>query len=189
MALDLLPFLVFGGSVNPLWQPPYRLLLRGPGAPGPQRWGRRIGPFSEQSHRLTSPMLRALLSFLTAKTSRTSAPFRVGYLCLATALSAPLQGGLRFLRPLLPPTPSPSLRSGYRRGGRHGASPVSDREAAGGGGWSLGPGGGDGCRRALAPHAVLPTSLLGSACQPYFADLALRAFNGSSLAFNLPVLP
>src|SRR4030095_1069365 len=100
-----------------------------------------------------------------------------------------LQGCLMFLRHLIPPAPSPSLRSGYRRGGRHGASPVDDREAAGGGGWSLGPGGGDGCRRALAPHAVLPTSLLGTACQPYCADLALRAVNGSSLAFNLPVLP
>src|SRR5204862_4661956 len=30
MALDLLPFLVFDGSVNPLLQPPYRLRLRGP---------------------------------------------------------------------------------------------------------------------------------------------------------------
>ena len=137
MALDLLPLPAFGGSVNPLLQPPYRLLLRGPGAPGPQGWVRRIGPFSEQSHRLTSPMLRALLRFFTAKTSRTSAPFRVGYLCLSTALSTPLQGGLRFLRPLIPPAPSPSLRSGDRRGGRHGASPVGDREAAGGGGWSL----------------------------------------------------
>ena len=189
MALDLLPFPAFGGSVNPLWQPPYRLLLRGPGAPGPPGGGRRIGPFSEQSHRLTSPMLRALRRFFTAKTRRTSAPFRVGYLCLTAALSAPLPGGLRFLRPLIPPAPSPSLRSGYRRGGRHGASPVGDREAAGGGGWSLGPGGGHGCRRVLAPHAVLPTSLLGSASQPAFADLALRAVDGSSLAFNLPVLP
>src|SRR5918912_92579 len=137
MALGLLPFLAFGGSVNPLLQPPYRLLLRGPGAPGPPRWGRRIGPFSEQPHRLTSPMLWALLRFFTAKTSRTSAPFRVGYLRLTAALSAPLPGGLRFLRPLIPPAPSPSLRSGYRRSGRQGASPVDDREAAGGGGWSL----------------------------------------------------
>src|SRR3954454_15893432 len=187
--MDLLPLPAFGGSVNPLVQPPYRLLLRGPGTSGPQRWGRRIGPFSEQSHRLTSPMLRALRSFFTAKTSRTWAPFRVGYLRLTAALSAPLQDGLRFLRPLIPPAPSPSLRSGYRRSGRPGASPVGDREAAGGGGWSLGPGGSPGCRRALAPHAVLPTSLLGSACQPAFADLALRAVNSSSLAFNLPVLP
>src|SRR5713226_1531994 len=30
IALDLLPFPAFGGSVNPLLQPPYRLLLRGP---------------------------------------------------------------------------------------------------------------------------------------------------------------
>ena len=132
LALDLLPFPAFGGSVNPLLQPPYRLLLRGPGAPGPQGGVRRIGPFSEQSHRLTSPMLRALLRFFTAKTSRTSAPFRVGYLRLTAALSPPLQGGLRFLRPLIPPAPSPSLRSGYRRSGMHGASPVGDRQAAGG---------------------------------------------------------
>ena len=99
MALDLLPFPAFGGSVNPLVQPPYRLLLRGPGAPGPQRWGRRIGPFSEESHRLTSPMLRALRSFFTAKTSRTSAPFRVGYLCLFDSPIRPITG-----RPSLPPT-------------------------------------------------------------------------------------
>ncbi len=112
MALDLLPFPACGGSVNPLLQPPYRLLLRGPGATGPQGWGRRIGPFSEQSHRLTSPMLRALRRFFPAKTSRTSAPFRVGYLRLTAALSAPLPGGLRFLRPLLPPAPSPFLTVG-----------------------------------------------------------------------------
>src|SRR3954451_7092576 len=112
MALDLLRSPVFGGSVNPLLQPPYRLLLRGPVATGPQRWGRRIGPFSEQAHRLTSPMLRALLSFFTAKTSRTSAPFRAGYLRLTAALSAPLQGSLRFLRPLIPPTSSPFLTVG-----------------------------------------------------------------------------
>ena len=136
-AAGLPPIPAFSGAVNPLLQPPYRLRLRGPVATGPQRWGRRIGPFSELAHRLTSPMLRALLSFLTAKTRRTSAPFRVGYLRLTAALSAPLHGGLRFLRPLLPPTPSLSLRSGYRRSGRHGASPVDDREAAGGGGWSL----------------------------------------------------
>src|SRR5215208_2250727 len=105
MALDLPPSPACGGSVNPLWQPPYRLLLRGPVATGPLGWGRRIGPFSERSHRLTSPLLRALLRFFTAKTSRTSAPFRVGYFCLSTALSAPLPGGLRFLRPLIPPAP------------------------------------------------------------------------------------
>jgi len=34
-----------------------------------------------------------------------------------------------------------------------------------------------------------PLPFLGSACQPYFADLALRAVDGSSLTFNLPVLP
>src|SRR5215212_198349 len=112
MALDLLPFPAFGGSVNPLVQPPYRLRLRGPIATGPPGWGRRIGPFSEQSHRLTSPMLRALLRFFTAKTSRTSAPFRIGYLRLPAALSAPLPGGLRFFRPLIPPAPSPPLPYG-----------------------------------------------------------------------------
>jgi hypothetical protein len=110
--LDRLLLPAFGGSVNPLLQPPYRLLLRGPVATGPLGWGRRIGPFSEIAHRLTSPMLRALLRFFTAKTSRTSAPFRVGYLRLTAALSAPLPGGLRFLRPLIPPTSSPFLTVG-----------------------------------------------------------------------------
>src|SRR4051794_41842844 len=45
---------------------------------------------------------------------RKSAPFRVEYPLIAEALSAPLQGGLRFLRLPLPPPPSPPLRSGYR---------------------------------------------------------------------------
>jgi hypothetical protein len=49
------------------------------------------------------------MTFLTVKTSRKSAPFRVGYLHLEVALSRPLQPGLRFLRHLLPPQPSPFL--------------------------------------------------------------------------------
>ena len=55
---------------------PYQL-HRAPVDAGPQGSGQLIGPFSEDAHRLTSPMTRALLRFLPARTSRTSAPFRV----------------------------------------------------------------------------------------------------------------
>jgi hypothetical protein len=161
MALDLLPFPAFGGSVNPLLQPPYRLLLRGPGATGPPGWVRRIGPFSEISHRLTSPMLRALLSFFTAKTSRTSAPFRVGYLRLPAALSAPLQGGLRLLR--LSSTPSaitlPCGRASVLRRDEWGL-PCCPRGRCDRGGCALSSGGSWCHRRQWCHLAIRPADLL-----------------------------
>jgi hypothetical protein len=88
------------------------------------------------------------MNFLTVKTSRTSAPFRVGYLRRrAAALSGRLQTGLRFFRPLIPPTPSPFLAVGIPPcGGAHGVCPVGDREDADWRGWNLYPGGSHGCR-------------------------------------------
>src|SRR5262249_27318174 len=77
-AAGLPPVPTLSGSVNPLLQPPYRRLHRAPVDAGPQGRCRLIGPFSEDAHRLTSPMMQALRRFLPARTSRTSAPFRVG---------------------------------------------------------------------------------------------------------------
>jgi hypothetical protein len=42
------------------------------------RWA--FGPFSGQVHRLTSPKVRTFPVFSTVRTTRKSAPFRVGYL-------------------------------------------------------------------------------------------------------------
>ena len=59
-------------------------------------------------------------------TIRKSASFRTGYPRLAAALSVPLQNGLRFLRDLLPPAPSPFLAVRIPpRGGVRGAYPVA----------------------------------------------------------------
>jgi len=58
-------------------------------------------------------LLRVVCQVLSWRdTSRKSAPFRVGYLHLSVALSARLQGGLRFFRHPLPAAPSPFLAVG-----------------------------------------------------------------------------
>jgi hypothetical protein len=44
------------------------------------RWA--LGPFSGRIHRLTSPKVRAFHAFSSVRTTRKSAPFRVGYLRL-----------------------------------------------------------------------------------------------------------
>src|SRR5207249_6802264 len=57
-------------------------------------------------------------------------------------LSIPLQDGLRFLRPPLPPQPSPVLAVGIPlASGASGAEPVDQREETDEGGWDLEPGG------------------------------------------------
>ena len=112
MALDLLPFPAFGGSVNPLLQPPYRLLLRGPVATGPQGWGRRIGPFSEQVSPSNFPNAAGATEFLYRQDQSD-----VG--TLSGWVSLPYGSPIRPItgRPSLPPTshspcPSPFLTVG-----------------------------------------------------------------------------
>ena len=89
---------------------------RSPAARSIRSWFRLTGGFRHPSlfslRRLTSPSVEA--SSLIAPLRPAGSPFGLGIPALA-ALSPPLQRSLRFLRHPLPPPPSPSLRSGYRR--------------------------------------------------------------------------
>src|SRR3954465_10851849 len=87
---------------------------RSPAARSTRSWFRLTGGFRHPSlfslRRLTSPSVEA--SSLIAPL--TGSPFGLVIPAVA-ALSPPLQRSLRFLRHPLPPPPSPSLRSEYRR--------------------------------------------------------------------------
>ena len=63
---------------------------------------------------LTSPSVEASSLIAPLRPAGSLHPFRLGIPAVA-ALSPPLQRSLRFLRHPLPPPPSPSLRSEYRR--------------------------------------------------------------------------
>jgi len=83
---------------------------------------------------------------------------RAGYLSWPVALSAPLQGSLRFFRLPLPAAPSPSLAVRIPPlGGAQRAYPVDCCGDALRWGWGLSPGGAFGCCcRSLLP-TVRPT--------------------------------
>ena len=71
-----------------------------------------FGPFSLRC--LTSPSVEASSLIAPLRPAGSLHPFGLGIPARA-ALSVPLQDGFRFLRHPLPPPPSPSLRSEYRR--------------------------------------------------------------------------
>src|SRR3954454_66307 len=91
---------------------------RSPAARSIRSWFRLTGGFRHPSfglfslRRLTSPSVEA--SSLIVPLTGSLRPFGLSIPARA-ALSAPLQDGFRFLRHPLPPPPSPSLRSEYRR--------------------------------------------------------------------------
>ena len=104
--------------------------------------GTLIGLFDEYLHRLTSPMIGTLheLPFRRDQPEVGTLSGRVSP-ARWQALSARLQNGLRFLRLLLPPAPSPFLTVGIpRKRGVHGAYPVGDRGDTNQRGWRLSPG-------------------------------------------------
>src|SRR3954469_2324414 len=118
--------------------------------------------------RITSPRVRSSSKVPDAGPVGSRHPFGSGISALA-ALSAPLQGGLRFLRPRLPALRPPPLRSGYHRGGERRAYPVVDGEESGS------------ARLESVPRwefldvvvlvrrrAIRPTYLLVTACQPFW---------------------
>src|SRR3954462_9322789 len=76
--------------------------------------GRLSHPSLFSLRRLTSPSVEASSLIAPLRPAGSLHPFRLGIPAVA-ALSPPLQRSLRFLRHPLPPPPSPSLRSGYRR--------------------------------------------------------------------------
>src|SRR4051812_33925700 len=95
---------------------PPRRGRRSPAARSTRSWFRLTGGFRHPSlfslRCLTSPSVKA--SSLIAPLTGSLRPFGLGIPARA-ALSPPLQRSLRFLRHPLPPPPSPSLRSEYRR--------------------------------------------------------------------------
>jgi hypothetical protein len=105
---------------------------RSPAARSTRSWFRLTGGLRHLSFGLfslrclTSPSVKASSFIAPLRPAGSLRPFGLGIPALA-ALSAPLQDGLRFLRHPLPPPPSPSLRSEYRRlpaGGTGWAYPV-----------------------------------------------------------------
>jgi hypothetical protein len=89
------------GPEDPVLEPPYGRLRRGPVNVGPRHRLPVIVQFG--SHRPTSPMMQVSSSIAPSRPAGSLRPFGLGIPALA-ALSAPLQGGVRFLR--LSSTPS-----------------------------------------------------------------------------------
>ena len=93
---------------------------RDPAARSTRSWFRLTGGFRHPSFGLfslrclTSPSVEASSLIAPLRPAGSLRPFGLGIPARA-ALSPPLQRSLRFLRHPLPPPPSPSLRSGYRR--------------------------------------------------------------------------
>jgi hypothetical protein len=161
---------------------------RSPAARSIRSWFRPTGGFRHPSlfslRRLTSPSVEA--SSFIAPLRPAGSPFGLGISALA-ALSPPLQRSLRFLRHPLPPPPSPSLRSEYRRlaaTGRVGLTLLSNVE-----------------RRRLRPivrRVLVPPSSRVPIDEPTRMPFWLRPVstfgrlrmtdldNGRSLTFSLP---
>ena len=99
---------------------PPRRGKRSPAARSTRSWFRLTGGFRHPSFGLfslrclTSPSVEASSLIAPLRPAGSLRPFGLGIPARA-ALSPPLQRSLRFLRHPLPPPPSPSLRSGYRR--------------------------------------------------------------------------
>ncbi|MBS1252140.1 MAG: hypothetical protein MAG451_01176 [Anaerolineales bacterium] len=101
------------------------------------------------------------MSFLSVKTNRKLAPFRVGYFRPSGRPYSPYyRATFAFSGIFYPPRHPPSLRLGYRGitipwyHGAHGAYPVDDRGGASQRGWSLSPGGATDV--AARTHTVQP---------------------------------
>ena len=73
------PCFVRGGAVDTLLQASSMPFHGVPLDVGPRGVQVFCSPFSERHHRLTSPKIRTLLGFSPVRTTRKSAPFRVGY--------------------------------------------------------------------------------------------------------------
>jgi len=157
-----------------------------------------IGLFNEDFHCLTSPMMETLPEF-PYRQDQPEVCSLSGRVSLAwwPALSVRLQNGLRFLRYLLPPAPSPFLTVGIPScDGAHGVYPVDDRGVTNQRGWSLSPGGATNvaARYDIVQPAHLPfwsqrvglLSLFG--LDEVYRLFALAQPSGSSLALSRPRL-
>jgi hypothetical protein len=170
------------------WRDPCGRVLPTNVSPGGGRMA--FGPFSERSHRLTSPRVRTQREFATVRTRRKSAPFRVGY--------ARRDGPIRSIterRSLFPssstlcPVPLPYGRD-TTSVGSIGLTQLSMKKNVVRSGWSLYPGGRCGCRHPQGDEVVLPTYHFGDGLSASLAiEPVTRFYEDSSHVFNLTVLP
>ena len=165
---------------------------RSPAARSIRSWFCPTGGFRHPSlfslRRLTSPSVEASSLIAPLRPAGSLRPFGLGIPARA-ALSPPLQRSLRFLRHPLPPPPSPSLRSGYRRlaaTGRVGFTLLSNVEKR------------MGRLRPIVRRGLMSPSSVLAADDPPRVPFWLRPVstfgrlpitdldNGRSLAFSLP---
>ena len=167
---------------------------RSPAARSIRSWFRLTGGFRHPSFGLfslrclTSPSVEASSLIAPLRPAGSLHPFGLGIPALA-ALSPPLQRSLRFLRHPLPPPPSPSLRSEYRRlaaTGRVGLTLLSNVERR------------MGRLRPIVRRVLVPPSSRVPIDDPTRMPFWLRPVstfgrfsmtdldNGRSLAFSLP---
>src|SRR3954454_13023004 len=167
---------------------------RSPAARSIRSWFRPTGGFRHPSFGLfslrclTSPSAKAPSFIAPLRPAGSLRPFGPGISAVA-ALSPPLQRSLRFLRHPLPPPPSPSLRSGYRRlaaTGRVGLTLLSNGEIR------------MGRLRPPVRRVTVPPSPMSALDEPTRMPFWLRPIstfgrlmitdldNGRSLSFSLP---
>src|SRR4029434_2298010 len=152
-----LPCFVRGGAIDTFLQASYISLHSVPVDVSPCGVGVVFGPFSEGSHRLTSPKIRTLLEFSTVRTRRKSAPFRVRYVRVCGPIR-PITGRLSLFpsSSTLCSVPLPYGRA-TTAVGSIGLTQLSMKKIAVRLGWSLYPGERLGCRHSYAPEVMLLT--------------------------------
>ena len=172
----LSPCFVHRGAVNTLLQASYIPFHGVPMDVGPRRAGLFFSPFDAYFHRLTSPKMRTLLEFSTVRTTRKSAPFRVGYVRVCGPVRPII--GRRSLFPSSPTlcsVPLPCDRD-TTSVGSIGLTQLSMKKSVGRFGWSLYPGERGGCRRPQPPKAVLPAYHCGCGLSASLATWGSRGF-------------
>jgi hypothetical protein len=137
---DRPPCLVRSGAIDTFLQSSYIAFHGVPVDVGPRGGGMFFRPFSE-NHRLTSPKIRTLLDFSTVRTTRKSAPFRVGYLHLGGPIRSITER--RSLFPSSPTLYSVPLPCGWDTTGvgSIGLTQLLMKKNVVRSGWSLYPGG------------------------------------------------
>jgi hypothetical protein len=173
-----LPCFVRGGALDPCWPTSSMALHVVPVAVGPRRRGLVCGPFRAHLPCRTSPQMRTCSGVSLVRTSRQSAPVRVGYVRVCGPLR-PMTG-----RPSLCPSSSPRCPVPRPDGrattsvGRLGLTQLSVQKRAARCGWRLYPGERLGCRHAQAHDVLRLTYHVGEGRS---ASLALSLSRGFTL--------
>ena len=149
-----------------------------------------FGPFNGRIHRLTSPKVRTLRKVSTVRTTRKSAPFRVGYL----RWCGPIRPVTR-RRSLFPSShtlcsiPLPCGRD-TTSVGNIGLTQLSMKKNVARSGWNLYPGGRIGCRHPHRAEVIQPTYHFGHGLSASLATYTSRGFTMTlHLRSTLPPFP